>query len=351
LLSAAQYDALIAVWKEKYSYNVGAPSPSITGLRPLFSPPPGPCYPSEHAAVAAASAVVLKAIFPLDAVEIEAKKAEHIDSRVIACVSRRSDCDYGEEIGDAVATEIMGIASSDGASTADTAVTIPTGAGMWYPFASTTGVMPSWGEVEPLKVDSIDPFMPPAPPAFGSARFNKDLAETRKFSDNRTAEQLAIAEYWAGGAGTVTPSGIWNERADRLVSASKMSEVRAARAFAYMNVAMFDAGIVIWKAKYIYFGIRPSQQDSAITTPVGLPNFPAFPSGHSGFSAAAARVLGHLFPWEAGKLADEAEEAGYSRFYGGIHYRFDHEASKEIGRKIGDALIDVAKRDNAGSGL
>jgi hypothetical protein len=80
--------------------------------------------------------------------------------------------------------------------------------------------------------------------------------------------------------------------------------------------------------------IRPSQADPAITTPVGLPNFPSYVSGHATFSGAAAEVLGQLFPAERQQLRAMAEEAAMSRLYGGIHYRFDNERGLELGRKI-----------------
>jgi membrane-associated phospholipid phosphatase len=75
-----------------------------------------------------------------------------------------------------------------------------------------------------------------------------------------------------------------------------MSEVRAARAFALLNMAMHDAAVACWRVKYKHFNPRPSQLDPSIRTSIGLPNFPAYPSGHSTFSAAAAGVLGYLFP-------------------------------------------------------
>ena len=72
--------------------------------------------------------------------------------------------------------------------------------------------------------------------------------------------------------------------------------MRAARAFALLNMAMHDAAVGCWDAKYSYFNPRPSQLDPGIKTVIGLPNFPSYTSGHSTFSAAAAEVLSYLFP-------------------------------------------------------
>jgi len=108
--------------------------------------------------------------------------------------------------------------------------------------------------------------------------------------------------------------------------------VRAARAFALLNMALHDAAVGCWDTKYAYFNPRPSQLDRRIRTVIGLPNFPAYTSGHSTFSAAAAEVLSYLFPNAAAYLAEQANEASLSRLYGGIHYRFDQEAGQKVGR-------------------
>ncbi len=115
---------------------------------------------------------------------------------------------------------------------------------------------------------------------------------------------------------------------------------------AVTNAATMDAGIAVWDAKYAYWLIRPSRADPAITTPVGLPNFPSYVSGHAGFSGAAADVLAHFFPAEAAALRARAEEAAMSRLYGGIHYRFDNEAGMELGRRIARLALSMDVKDH-----
>ena len=61
-------------------------------------------------------------------------------------------------------------------------------------------------------------------------------------------------------------------------------------------MALHDAAVGCWDAKFTYFNPRPSQLDPSIKTVIGLPNFPSYTSGHSTFSAAAAAVLSYLFP-------------------------------------------------------
>ena len=88
------------------------------------------------------------------------------------------------------------------------------------------------------------------------------------------------------------------------------SEVRTARTFALVNMAMHDAAVGCWEAKFFYFNPRPSQLDPGLKTALGLPNFPAYTSGHSTFSAAAATVLSYVFPAQAGRARRDEGRGG-----------------------------------------
>ena len=129
-----------------------------------------------------------------------------------------------------------------------------------------------------------------------------------------------------------------------LLTHGHLDHSEAARTFAILGTAMADAGIVAWRAKYRYWLLRPSHADPAITMPIGLPNFPAYPSGHSSFSGAAEIVLGGLFPTEAAEVHRFAEENGLSRIYGGVHYSFDNTAGLEIGRRIAPLALALDGR-------
>jgi hypothetical protein len=189
---------------------------------------------------------------------------------------------------------------------------------------------------------------PGPPPSTSSGQMARELEEVRRTVDGLTREQLAVAHRWNDGAGTYTPPGHWNDIAAEHVRDARMTEVRAARAFALLNMAMHDAAVGCWAVKYRWFNPRPHQLDPRIGTVVGLPNFPAYPSGHSTFSAAAAEVLSYLFPHAAGELAAMRDEAGISRLYGGIHYRSDIERGKEHGVRVGEHVVRLARTDGAG---
>jgi membrane-associated phospholipid phosphatase len=175
----------------------------------------------------------------------------------------------------------------------------------------------------------------------------QELAEVRETVANLSRDQQAIAYKWNDGAGTVTPPGHWNAITCEHVSAARFSEVRAARALALVNMAMHDAAVGCWDAKYAYFNPRPSQLDPRIKTMIGLPNFPSYTSGHSTFSAGAAVVLSYLFPGAAATFDAMKDEAGISRLYGGIHYSSDIATGKDHGRRIGGYTVTFAEQDGA----
>jgi hypothetical protein len=251
-------------------------------------------------------------------------------------------------VGERAAARVLERARSDGSDLSWTGV-IPVGAGLWYSSAQPPQppLRPRWGEVRPWLLARGDQLRPEPPPTFGSSTYLTALREVRQVSDTRTAEQLRIAEFWADGAATATPPGHWNAIAADLIESHHFDERRAAGAFALLNMALMDAGIACWDAKYHYWLIRPPQADPKITTPVGLPNFPSYVSGHAAFSGAAGEVLAAMFPDQASQMRAMAEQAAMSRLYAGIHYRFDNDVGLHIGRAIADLAalpIDVGQK-------
>jgi hypothetical protein len=315
-LSLAQYNAVVAAEDGKQG-----------GVRP-----------SMRGAVAGASAVVLEYIFPADAAAFEAAvQAQRTAPRYPGEV--KTDFAAGEAIGREIGAAVVASAKTDGFNAPWTG-TVPTGPGLWFSSAVPPAppLLPMLGQMRPFFMTSGDQFRPEAPPAFGSPAFLAALAEIRNFSDTRTAEQLAIARYWAGTTGSLV-GGFWNAEIADLVVSHHLNERRAAHVFALVNMAAMDANIACHDAKYTYWLIRPSQADPAITTPIGLPNHPSYLSNHACVSGAVAYVLGALFPDQAARLAAMADEAAESRLYAGIHYRFDKDAGLLVARQVADLAL------------
>ena len=306
-LSLAQYNAVIAAEKGKDKGD----------------------HPSPAAAVAGASAEVLAAQYPAEATALNALVA----AQAVAPTwpgEKQKNFAAGEAIGRAVGKQILTSAAADG-FTAAWGGTIPVCPGCW--FSATTPVFPRFAEMRPFFLASTSQFRPPPPPAFGSPAFLAALGEVRQIADTRTPEQDAIAKFWALPGGYVVAQSYTNKVAADLIQEFHLDERRAAHALALANMAGLDAFMACHDAKYTYWLLRPSQADPGIKLAIGLPNHPSYPSNHACLTGASMAVLAALFPSRADALWALGVEAGISRIYGGIHYRFDVDAGLTIAKQ------------------
>ena len=195
-------------------------------------------------------------------------------------------------------------------------------------------ISPHWGNVETFAVSDSNRYMPPAPPKLGDfgeyidaqgnittgdAAYRDQFGDLIEISANLTAEQKAVAEYWADGPQTSTPPGHWNEIAQDISVRDGHGLEEDVKMFFALNNALFDAGIVVWDAKYTHDYVRPQTairhlfEGELIESWAGpnqgtqlidgedwipyqnrtfvTPAFPEYTSGHSGFSYAGATVL------------------------------------------------------------
>lgn len=354
--SVAQYDALVATWHYKYLYNRAAPYTNDANVTPALPRQELPAYPSEDAVIAAVSKEILTAMFPLEAAYLTEQMTEHRNSRLWAGMNTESDLAAGEALGKAIATQILSLSKTDGMKNAvgtpfkwdslqQEAARRLGWAWQSLETPKRPPMLPFFGKVRPWCIPGVEVVRPPAPPAIGSAEFEKAVQELKDLSKNLTAEQRRIANFWGDGVSTYTPPGHWNRAASDELIEGAYNPLRTARVYAYLNMALMDAGISCWDTKTHYFYPRPAQTIANFRTLLGTPNFPSYTSGHSTFSASAAAVLSHFFPQRAASFNAMAKEASESRIYGGIHYRFDCEAGLTTGAKIGEYVLKAAKAD------
>jgi membrane-associated phospholipid phosphatase len=207
--------------------------------------------------------------------------------------------------------------------------------------------------------------------------FNQVKTLGAKNSPVRTSDQTEIAQFWSDGAGTYTPPGHWNQIAEEVALQRNTSLMDEARLFALLNIALADAAIAAWDAKYAYefwrpvtaiqqadfdnnpqttAGRRHSERNTAWDSLIGTPLLPEYVSGHSTFSGAADAILANFFGDNVGftttssglpgasrsynNFAAAADEAGISRIYGGIHFLAADVDGLATGRALGNYVFD-----------
>lgn len=153
-----------------------------------------------------------------------------------------------------------------------------------------------------------------------------------------------------------------------------ISPPRQARVWMALDVAIYSALIAAWYYKWaaplgISYRQRPFEYDRDRTFRVlyddevddcglfngcarripcpspGSPRHPAYPSGHSTFSAAASGVLAYFFPEEAEQWRNLANNIGVARLWGGVHWRTDHVAGQRIGCAVAELVIRQLRGD------
>ena len=329
-----------------------------------------PASASAEAAASAAAYRTLATLFPGSAAAFD-----QLHATMLAAVEDGPRKDMGVVWGELVADAILAGRANDNA---DAIIPPPPGhgPGSWEPtppsFASY--LLPHWGYVAPFALPSGDYFRPLGPPALGSTRYAEEYEEMKALGaavgSTRTPEQEEIALFWADGAGTETPPGHWNSIARAVAGARGSTLVENVRLFALLNVAMADAAIAAWDAKYHFNSWRPvtairngdadgnsaTVGDPAWSSFIPTPPFPDYVSGHSTFSGAASRVLALFYgtdtiPFVTGSdflpgvtrsfvsFSAAADEAAASRLYGGIHCRSANEDGLAVGIAIGEWTV------------
>lgn len=365
LIHVAMFDALVGVWGGYNTYQGHSPAPEGA---------------SAVAAAATAAYEVARTLYPESQERLVWNATLH---ESLQGLPDGEAMELGIEYGRQIAATILNSRRGDGSDV--TGDYLPgSQPGQWNRTAPNflPPLIPNWGQVRPLAVPQIENFRPDAPPPLDSEAYAAEVDEVMRLgrldSPERTAEQTEIARFWVDGPGTATPPGHWNRIAVEFGLAHESSLLENARTLALLNLALADAGIASWDAKYHYDlwrpidAIRRADEDgnpATVADPHWLPliltpHFPAYTSGHSTFSAAGAEVLTHLFGDQVAfasrsdthsglhgrPLTDSitrqfssfhhaAQEASDSRIYGGIHYRFDGKAGLESGQAVGQWLV------------
>lgn len=260
------------------------------------------------------------------------------------------------EYGRDVALHVIAWAAQDGGETVENMGfpmewKLTEGLGHWVPTSKIVQqqapLLPGWGDLRPIAMPSNTACGLTPPPDYSEAPDSAFFAEAKEVYDTvkaLTPEQKAVARFWSDDPMlSPTPPGHWVSILLQIAARDNLPVDRLADALARLGIAISDAFIACWQAKFQYDLIRPVTYirrviDKEFEPPLNTPPFPEYPSGHSSQSGAAASVLtailGADFAFTDATHADDglpprdfpsfqaaAEEAAISRLYGGIHFR------------------------------
>lgn len=313
------------------------------------------------AAVAAANRATLAAVVPGHRAEVEAAYAEAIGA-LPDSAARADGIAAGERVANAL-LERRARDLVDGAAPFRPRVE----AGVWQPTAAA--VASHWPQRTPWFIGRADRFRPGPPPALDSARFAADLEEIKaagaRDSTVRTADQTEAARFWEA----TTPSLYFD--VVRSLAAQASRDVAAnAHLFARVAVAMDDALIAAFEAKYHYQFWRPvtairnadrdgnpaTSADPAWTPLIDTPMHPEYPCAHCILAATVGGVLAAepgaaATTWRSRSptlpgvernwvsLDAFVAEVSQARINDGVHFRYSTEVATAMGRDVADLAL------------
>ena len=372
MLHGAIYDAVNSIVKTHQPYLISIPATDGASI---------------EAAVAQAAYQILTHVYPEQKATFDLSLQASIER--ISAADSSQNVQNGRIIGTAAAYAMLAHRTNDGSENMD-AYTPGTNAGDWRPTGSGDAVTPYWSKVRPFAMQKGDQFRPSRPAGYASkrdllsspeyaAQFNEVKRLGSATSGSRTAEETEIAFFWANDLdGTYKPPGQLFRFTQIVAEQRQLSIVESARLFALVGLALGDAGIVAWDAKYstdldlwrpetaIHLADMDGNPATAPDTawePLSVdrngkhfsPAFPAYVSGHATFGATHAGIMRNFFgtdnvtfkletndPKADGvtrafnSFSSAALENGRSRVYLGVHYQWDADAGYLSGTGLAD---------------
>jgi len=370
----AAYEALRQGYKNYPSY-----AGKLNGLQKLPQPKTGSAYNYAIAGVIAFATVGEKLVFNGDAIKnMEGEFLEQLDSMHVNEELIENSISYGRQVGN----HILAWAAKDGYLQRNSlpSYIVTKEEGRWQPTPPnySDAIESNWKMLRPLVLDSCSQFRPLPPTKYDTAKnsaFYKEAYQVYEAVKNPKDGDSATAWYWDDNPNTSvtdghvtyfqqknSPPGHWIYIACSVAEKENYDVMKAMALISKTAIALYDAFISCWEAKYVYNYIRPETFinkyiDKEWMPLIQTPPFPEYPSGHSVASSSAATIL-TLIVGENYAFTDSAEvpfgrpqrafhsfyeaadEACISRLMGGIHFLTAIENGKEEGRKLGKFIVE-----------
>jgi membrane-associated phospholipid phosphatase len=343
LLRTAINDAVVAALDAQEAYGRPLPADADDRITPVDGPfPATSSFPSLHATVAGAATAVLAYIFPEASTDGFAELAnEAAESRLWAGANYRSDIEAGLELGRAIGQLAVDYGQSDGTAAQWDGEGWPEGDGLYEKtppnFADPVG--PLAGTWKTWVLPSGDALRPAPYPEYDSLQWRAELATVQRLTEERTLAQERTIDYWLNQG----PHGFYTTYAQALIDREQLGEAGSAAVLSTVSVAIFDAFVAVWDAKYHYWTARPITMDPEINLYIPNPPYPSYPGGFAAGCASGAGVLADIFPAVAGDLHSTAAEGAMIRAWCGIHYVLDNDVGLLIGGQAARTAIEFIR--------
>jgi hypothetical protein len=330
---------------------------------------------STEAAAAQAAHDVLSALIPT--ATAQAAFAERLQARLAGLQPERAL--FGVRVGKRVASEILAWRANDGSAAPPPAPwSQPAFPGLWQPTSASAAQLSNFGLFAPFALLTSTQYLPAPPPPLNSERYATDFEEVRLLgsatSTVRTAEQTQTARLFASVGYSTNHWAMWNNVARDTARAANWSLLDTARLFALVNVSAIDGLQTSHASKFVYglwrpvTAIRRADEDlnpatiaDATWTPLlSTPAYPSHGSNMACVGTSISRALARAFATDAvpfsvtwvGAAGNPdvtrnypafsalAVEQARSRVYGGIHFDFELEASRQSCTRVADYIAD-----------
>jgi hypothetical protein len=242
-----------------------------------------------------------------------------------------------------------------------------------YPSLSPANLDLNADTWKPVLITDPSVFTVAAPDAVTSPAYVADLNEIKGYQRSLTSEQKAIINYWSAGAVLR-----WNEILRQLVAKHNLAPYQnvdgtypapssanpfaypqfpfsnppyAARAYAYVSAAQYDALIAAYHFKKLYNRAAPYKNDATIQALVPKSDLPSYPSEDAVVSGATVEMMKLLFPTEIDYIEQKAAEQKIYRIMAGANVRGELDAGESLGKQVADVFTARARGDKAGAAI
>lgn len=227
------------------------------------------------------------------------------------------------------------------------------------------------GDWKPVLIGAPTDFTVPAPIATGTPEYVAEVNEIKSWQARMTDEEKNSVKYWSAGAVLR-----WNEILRELVAKHNLPPYQneaglypipsatnplaapvfpfsnppyAARAYAYISAAQYDALVAAWYYKRLYNRSAAYTRDSSFNVLVPKSDLPSYPSEDAVVEGVAVEMLKLLFPGDQDYIQQKAEEHKRARMIAGANIRSEIEAGEALGKAVAQKFVARARTDRAGA--